>query len=102
MLKIVCALSKGRLSQALAAVVVGVLGSSAAYASVISGPALTTNDGGYIYSGVGFTATISSMLTAFTFQNQGLADTVILVDPLGNILDSVSTPAGTPSDAVSV
>jgi len=102
MLKIVCALSTGRLSQALAAVVVGVLGSSAAYASVISGPALTTNDGGYNYSGVGFTATVSTAVTSFTFQNQGAADTVILVDPLGNILDSVGTPAGTPSDSVSV
>jgi hypothetical protein len=95
-------LCKFRLSQALVAAIVGVLSASAAHASVISGPALTTNDGGYNYSGVGFTATVSTALTSFTFQNQGAADTVILVDPLGNILDSVGTPAGKPSDTVSV
>lgn len=37
---------------------------------------------------------MNSTLTLFTFANQGLADTVDLVDPLGNILDSVTTPAG--------
>jgi hypothetical protein len=102
MVKIVCEFCESRLSQALVAVIVGVLSASAAHASVISGPALTTNDGGYIYSGVGFTATVSTTLTSFIFQNQGAADTVILVDALGNILDSVGTPAGTPSDTVSI
>lgn len=102
MVKGVCELCKFRLIQALVAGIVGVLSASAAHASVISGPALTTNDGGYLYSGVGFTATVSTALTSFTFKNQGAADTVILVDPLGNILDSVGTPASTPSDTVSV
>jgi hypothetical protein len=95
-------LRKSRICQALVAVIIGVLSASSAHASVISGPALTQNDSGWVYSGVGFTATVSSILTSFTFQNQGAADTVILVDPLGNILHSVGTPASTPSDTVSV
>jgi PEP-CTERM motif len=74
----------------------------AASADTIPGPPLTINDSGYTYSGVGFTATVSTTLTSFTFQNQGNADTVILVDSLGNVLDSVATPAATPSDTVSV
>jgi hypothetical protein len=45
---------------------------------------------------------VNATLTSFTLQNQGLADTVDLVDPLGNILDSVAIPAGVPSDTVSV
>jgi len=73
-----------------------------ARADTIPGPTLTNADGGYTYSGVGFTATVNSTLTSFTFQNQGQADTVVLVDSLGNVLDSVATPAGTPSDTVSV
>jgi len=64
---------------------------------VISGPILSSPDNGYQYSGLGFTATVSSALTSFTFQNQGLADTLVLVDPLGNILDSVATPSGNSS-----
>ncbi|HTQ96966.1 MAG TPA: hypothetical protein VMH89_09170 [Candidatus Acidoferrum sp.] len=75
---------------------------SNAAAQTIDGPTLNENDFGYQYSGIGFTANVNSFLTGFTFQNQGSADTIILVDPLGNILDSISTPPGTPSDAISV
>jgi hypothetical protein len=74
----------------------------AARADAISGPPLTLPDGGYNYSGVAFTATVNSTLTSFILQNQGQADTVVLVNSLGNVLDSVATPAGTPSDTVSV
>ncbi len=73
-----------------------------AVAQTIDGPTLNLADSGYQYSGIGFTANVNSFLTRFTFQNQGSADTIILVDPLGNILDSVSTPASTSSDTVSV
>ena len=102
MVNTVCELRKSRLSHALAAVVFVVSSGSALHASVISGPSLTQNDSGYQYSGIGFTATVNSTLTSFTFQNQGHGDTVILVDPLGNILHSVGIPASTPSDTVSV
>lgn len=78
------------------------IGAPNAHADNIPGPALSSPDGGYSFSGVGFTATVNSTLTSFTFQNQGQADTVVLVDSLGNVLDSVATPAGTPSDTVSV
>jgi hypothetical protein len=90
------------LVQALAVVLVGVLSAGAAFASVITGPVLNSNVSGYNYTGVGFTASVNATLTSFTFQNQGLADTVILVDSLGNILDSVGTLAGNPSNTISV
>jgi hypothetical protein len=67
-----------------------------------SRPTLNVPDVAWTYSGVGFTATVNSMLTSFTFQNQGLADTIILVNPLGTILDSVVVPSGMTSDTVSV
>jgi hypothetical protein len=73
-----------------------------ARADVIPGPVLNLDDGGWIYSGVGFTANVNSTLTSFTLQNQGAADTVDLVNPAGTVLDSVAIPAGTPSDTVSV
>jgi hypothetical protein len=102
MTKISFELRKSRLSQTLVAVIIGVLSASSAHAGVISGPSLNTDDAGYDYSGVGFTATVSSFLTSFTFQNQGQADAVLLVNSLGVTLDSVAIPASTPSDAVSV
>ena len=83
----------------LVALVAGVLGACAARADVIVGPTLTTPEG-YTFTGVGFTANVYATLTSFTFENQGLADSVDLVDPLGNILDSVSIPAGFDSDVV--
>lgn len=79
-----------------------VLSAGAARAGVISGPILSSPDDGYQYSGLGFTATVSSTLTSFSFRNQGLADTVVLADPLGNILDSVATPSGNSSYTATV
>ena len=58
--------------------------------------------GGYQYAGVGFTALVNSTLTAFTFWNEGNADTVELVTPTGTVLDSVSTPSGDSPDTVTV
>jgi len=78
------------------------LSASAARADMIGGPTFSQTDGGWVDSGVGFTANLNSLLTSFTFQNQGHADTVVLVDPLGNILYSVNIPSGAPSDTVPV
>jgi len=89
------------ISPVLAVLVVGVLGACAARADIVAGPTLTTDEG-YNFSGIGFVANVNAQLTSFTFENQGLADSVELVDPLGNILDSVSIPSGTPSDTVAV
>jgi PEP-CTERM motif-containing protein len=84
-------------------VVVALVGfSSVAHAGTISGPTLSLNDSGYQYAGLGFTATLTSLLTSFTFENQGQADTVILVDSLGNILNSVATPGSTLTYTASV
>jgi hypothetical protein len=73
-----------------------------ASAAVINGPTLNTNGGGWTTTGLGFTALTNSTLTGFVYQNQGAADTVVLTDAAGNVLDSVNTPSGTPSDPVSV
>jgi hypothetical protein len=81
---------------ALAVVTPGVAG-----AAIIAGPSLTSNDSGYLVSGLGFQALDNSTLTAFTFQNQGNADTVSLTNSAGTVLDSVTIPASTPSDVVS-
>jgi hypothetical protein len=78
------------------------LSANVAHAGVIAGPSLPNADSQWQISGLGFTATVNSTLTSFVFQNQGLADTVDLVDPLGNILHQVAIGAGNPSDTVSV
>ena len=79
-----------------------VAASGAARAATIAGPTLTNNDSSYFVTGLEFQALGNATLTGFTFQNQGLADTVDLVNTSGTILDSVSIPASTTSDAVSV
>jgi hypothetical protein len=79
-----------------------VAASGVARAATITGPTLSIPDSGYTVSGLGFQALDNSRLTGFTFQNQGHADTVSLTNSTGTILDSVSIPASTPSDAVSV
>jgi hypothetical protein len=84
---------------AAAGVLASVVGAQAA---VIPGPVLTDDDGGWTTAGIGFMALDNSHLTSFVFQNQGAADTVVLTDGAGNILDSLSTPAGTPSYTASV
>jgi hypothetical protein len=90
------------MSPALLVVMIAALSANAARADMIGGPIFNQTDSGWTDSGVGFTANLNSLLTAFTFQNQGHADMVVLVDSLGNILNAVSIPAGTPSDTVSV
>jgi len=86
---------------AILTVTAGTLSVGPVLADTIVGPPLNQDSSGYQYSGLGFTANVNSTLTGFTLQNQGLADEVVLVDPLGNILDSVPIPAMTPSDTVS-
>ena len=86
----------------VAALMTSVAIAGAASASVIAGPVLDSAGGGFSDTGLGFQALDNSTLTSFTFQNQGQADTIVLTDAAGNILDSVNTPASTPSDTVSV
>lgn len=75
---------------------------SMASAAVIPGPVLTSPGAGWTTTGLEFQALDNSTLTGFTYQNQGQADTIVLTDTAGTILQSISTPAGTPTDAVSV
>jgi hypothetical protein len=74
----------------------------AAHADVIPGPTLNQGGNSWDYTGIGFTATVNATLTSFVYQNQGAADTVALYDAAGNVLDSISTPAGQPTYTASV
>ena len=75
----------------------GALGcASHARADVIPGPTLdlfTT----YKYVGIGFTANVNSVLDSFTFQNFGKPDTIVLVNTVGGVLDSIDKPSGNTS-----
>jgi hypothetical protein len=75
---------------------------STANAAVITGPSLSSPFAGYTVSGLSFTAAQNTVLTGFTFENQGAADTVVLTDSSGTILKSVAVPAATPSYSASV
>jgi hypothetical protein len=52
------------------------------------------NIGGWNSSGIQFRALRNSTITSLRFENQGAADTVQLTDGSGNVLATVSTPAG--------
>jgi hypothetical protein len=73
-----------------------------AYADSIAGPTLFMPSAGYTVSGIGFIANVNSTIDSFAFQNEGLADTVILLDSMGNVIDSISTPAGHQTENVVV
>jgi hypothetical protein len=77
-------------------------GISEAATLTIAGPTLDLADFGYMTTGLEFQANQNSTLTGFTFQNQGLADTVELVNSVGTVLDSISTPASVTSDSVTM
>ncbi len=81
---------------ALAASVVG------ARADVIPGPTLNSNGGGWTTTGLEFTALANTNLTSFVYQNQGQADTVVLTDTSGNVLQSLNTPGGNTSYTANV
>ena len=98
-----------KLSLTLAAKIAGsilglaltVVTSGLAEAAIIVGPNLPVL-GSFGVTGLEFKALTDSTLTGFTFQNRGKADTVVLTDINGIILNSISTPANTPSFAASV
>jgi hypothetical protein len=69
---------------------------------IITGPELTNNNGGWSNNGLSFTALQDSTLTSFVYNNQGLADTVLLVDELGSILQSFSIIGGDTQQLINV
>lgn len=73
-----------------------------ARSEVITGPPLNQNVVNFSHTGLGFTAVANATLTSFTFQNQGLADTILLTDGSGNVLHSQATPAGMTSAIAAV
>ncbi len=80
-----------------------VLPTAAPAQEVITGPAvLPSQEANWQYSGIEFLAVQNSVLQSFTFNNQGKANTVLLTDSAGHVLDSVAVPAATPIDTVLV
>ena len=71
------------------------------FCNFIAGPGLTTNISGWPDSGIQFTPMRDTILTSFTFANQGAADTVYLVEA-GTTVQTLSTPAGDPAFSPSV
>lgn len=70
-------------------------GMSPAKADVIAGPTLNQDISGYQDTGLEFTALSNSILQGFVYQNQGLADTILLENATtSQVLYSLSTPAG--------
>lgn len=94
--------SARRMTLAALVVMSGICSINVAVADAIPGPVLTDHGTGWTDTGIGFTALVNSTLTAFTYQNQGAADDVVLTDQAGDILDSLATPADDPSYSASV
>lgn len=65
-----------------------------ASAAVITGPALTWADKGWSWTGMAFTANANTTLNSFYFNSQNHADTVVLANMSGGILQSVVTSGG--------
>ena len=79
-----------------------ILIASSSNAAVIAGPSLTSSGFGWSVTGLSFNANVNTFLTAFTYQNQGQADTVVLTDNGGNVLHSISTPSSSNSYVANV
>ncbi len=77
-------------------------GSSLAASVTLPGPTLLYDIGGWNDSGMQFTALADVRLVSFTFENQGAADTIWLLDDSSNILQTYSAPAGDPMHTVVV
>ncbi|WP_342806815.1 PEP-CTERM sorting domain-containing protein [Alteromonas sp. M12] len=84
------------------AVLMYIFYSQSSFAGLIEGPELTQNNTGWTNNGISFTALQDSTLTSFVYNNQGLADTVLLVDELGGILQSIDIAAGNTEQLINV
>lgn len=73
-----------------------------ASSAIISGPTLTENNTGWAGNGLSFNALQNSTLTSFVYNNQGLADTILLVDEDGVILESFNMAAGSTQQLINV
>jgi len=73
---------------------VAIVAPASVEAASIPGPSLDALDGGWSTTGVSFVANQNLDLTAFTFQSQGQADTVVLADSSGTVLHSVASSGG--------
>lgn len=76
--------------------------SNTAIAGLITGPVLTNDNTGWVNNGLSFTALQDSTLTSFVYNNQGLADTVLLVDEFGNIIQSFAVAGGNTQQLINV
>ena len=68
--------------------------SARADVQVMSGPTLTHTISNWDDSGMQITVLVDCTLVSFRFENQGNADTAMMLDTSGNLLQSVAIPAG--------
>ncbi len=71
-------------------------------ADIIEGPGLSRNLINWDNSGLRITALEDVILESFFFQNQGLADTIWLMDDLGGILETYNYSGGETSHFIDV
>jgi hypothetical protein len=83
---------RSKIASPIVGLALAVIASGVARAATITGPTLTSDIAGSIVSGLGFQALDNSMLTGFTFRNQGTVDTIVLTNSTGSVLDSIATP----------
>lgn len=76
--------------------------SQVSVAGLITGPTLTNNNSGWSNNGLSLTALQDTTLLSFVYNNQGLADTILLVDELGNILDTFNVLGGDTAQVINV
>ncbi|WP_157818077.1 PEP-CTERM sorting domain-containing protein [Candidatus Thiodictyon syntrophicum] len=69
---------------------------------MITSPALSNNENRWSYAGIGFQANLNTLLTSFTYFNQGFSDTVYLYDENGVVLHSISIPTGATAYVASI
>lgn len=81
----------------LAGVVAAVLSAprpAAAQNQVLPGPGLNNNVSGWDDSGIRFSAVATVDLLSFRYENQGLADTIWLLDSTGQTIQTLAVPSG--------
>jgi len=66
-------------------------------AQPIAGPTFDQMTGGHANAGIAIVPSRNTTLTSFTVMNQSMADTINLTDSVGNILQTLAIPAGTPT-----
>ena len=91
-----------KINLAAASIATALCLSGTSRADVIAGPDHLGVPASNWVSGLEFQALTNGTLTSFIYQNQGNADTVVLTNSQGTILDTINTPQGQTSYTANV